>query len=195
MASLTVIGRGVRVRGRIQGDGELTIDGFVEGEVVLTGDVTIDSEGQVAANVSARVVTVRGAVRGDLVAEEAVRLEDGARVVGDLRAPRVAIARGALVRGHVQTSGSASAPRARAQTAAAPRAVAAPTPKVAAPDARPAAAPPRAVPTPAVVASPRPSAAVRPVASTLAGAPNRPPPPVVPVLKKGSKAALKKKAT
>ena len=93
MALLTVIGRGVRIRGRVTGEADLTIEGHVEGEVAVSGDVTIEAGGLVGANVSGRVIVVRGAVRGDLTAEELVRLEEGSRVVGDLRAPRIAIAR------------------------------------------------------------------------------------------------------
>ena len=201
MALLTVIGRGVRVRGRVTGDADLTIEGHVEGEVDVTGEVTVETGGLLGASVSARVIVVRGAVRGDLTAGEAVRLEEGARVVGDLRAPRISIAKGALVRGLVQTGGiETTLPRAKTAAkstpAVAPRR--APTP---APVARPAAvAPPRpaapaAPPRPAPMPVPRPVAA-RPVPVAVShAAPKGPPPPVVPALKKGAKAALKKKAT
>ncbi len=186
MALLTVIGRGVRVCGRITGESDLTIEGHVDGEVAVSGDVTVEAGGLVGASVSARTLTVRGAVKGDLTGEDAVRLEEGARVVGDLRAPRIAIAKGALVRGLVQTgTGERTAPRAKTGSAARP---------AAGPATRRAVAPPPA--RPAVVAS----KAAHPVTITKGAPPSllagkRPPPPVVPALKKGAKAALKKKAT
>src|SRR5580692_11196141 len=102
-ANVTVIGRTTRVRGRLTGSGDLEVQGFVEGEIAVGGDVTIDPQGMVGASVRGRKLVVRGAVKGDLVGDEAVLLEEGARVVGDIRAPRVAIAQGALVRGYVQT--------------------------------------------------------------------------------------------
>lgn len=102
-ADVTVIGRGTRVRGRVSGAVSLEILGHVDGDVSVDGDVTVDAQGLVSANVSARRLVVRGAVKGDLTGEEAVLLEEGARVVGDVRAPRVAIAPGALVRCYVQT--------------------------------------------------------------------------------------------
>jgi cytoskeletal protein CcmA (bactofilin family) len=188
MAVLTVIGRGVRVRGTITGDSDLTIEGHVDGEVEVSGDVTVEAGGLVGANVAGRVVTVRGAVKGDLSGGDAVRLEEGARVVGDIRAPRIGIDRGALVRGHVQTgTNTASTPRTKVAPAAASRP--APATKPATTHASPVArqAPPaKSVSTPAARPSPP---------STLAGAAKAPPPPVVPSLKKGAKAALKKKAT
>jgi cytoskeletal protein CcmA (bactofilin family) len=176
----TVIGSSAFVRGRITGSGDLEIAGRVEGDIACSGDVLVDGGALVAASITARRIVVRGAVKGDLTAEDAVILEAGARVVGDLRAPRIAIAQGGLVRGHVQT-GSAGAARPRSATAAASRA----TPAVAAKAA------PRVEAAPAKKHAPAPAARAvssgngeRAKAATRVG----PPPPVVPVLKKGTKA-------
>ena len=46
---------------------------------------------------------MRGAVAGNLTGEDGVRLEDGARVVGDVRGASIGISEGALLRGNVQT--------------------------------------------------------------------------------------------
>src|SRR5579871_4900077 len=102
-SNVSVIGRATRVRGRVTGAVDLEVQGFVEGEIAVGGDVTVDAHGLVGASVQGRRLVVRGAVKGDLLGEEAVVLEDGARVVGDVRSPRVAIAPGALVRGYVET--------------------------------------------------------------------------------------------
>jgi cytoskeletal protein CcmA (bactofilin family) len=188
MPEATVIGRGTQIRGRVSGQVDLEILGHIDGEVEVDGDVTVDADGLVGANVSARRVVVRGAIRGDLTGEEAVVLEDGARVVGDVRAPRIAIAPGALVRGYVQTGGaSAAAPRARAAAPAA-------RPATKAAPARPAPAPARA-PVPAhapsrAAAVPSVLSGAAPTKAKAAG----PPPPVVPALRKGAKGAMKKKA-
>jgi cytoskeletal protein CcmA (bactofilin family) len=192
MPEATVIGRGTQIRGRVSGQVDLEILGFIDGEVAVDGDVTVDADGLVGANVSARRVVVRGAIRGDLTGEEAVVLEDGARVVGDVRAPRIAIAPGALVRGYVQTGDGEGRPPAAARPAA--RAGGMPATKAASPAARPAPAPARpAHAAPAKAAAP---AARGGVPSALAGAAPKhgPPPPVVPALKKGTKGAMKKKA-
>jgi cytoskeletal protein CcmA (bactofilin family) len=201
-ANVTTIGRSSRVRGRIVGAADLEVLGYVEGEISVDGDVTIDATGIVGASVQGRKLVVRGAVKGDLTGEEAVLLEEGARVVGDVRAPRVAIAQGALVRGYVQTGEAGAAPRAagRAHAAASPRATAAGA-------AHPKAAPP----PPAAKAAPQPPppsapairvAGGRPEAAASAGGAGpasgdrgarRPPPPIVPVLKKAKGQLAKKK--
>ena len=189
MALVTVIGRGTRIEGRVSGAVDLEIQGHVDGEVAVDGDVTVDVEGLVGANVTGRRVIVRGAVRGDLRGEDAVLLEEGARVVGDVRAPRVAIAPGALVRGYVQTGdadrGSArGASRAQAASATA-RVQSKPTTTRATPAATPAA--PRA-------ASRQPTISIAGAGAGTGGQAKGPPAPVVPALRKGAKGAMKKRA-
>ena len=186
MADVTVIGRGAHVRGRVHGTSDLEIHGYVEGDVNVTGELVVEAHGLVAANLTARRLVVRGAVKGDLTAEEAVLLEEGARVVGDVRAPRVAISPGALVRGYVQTGAAgAASPRAKAQPAARPQA----TTNIA--TAKPAVR--AAEPVRIVAHAPTKLA---PLSAAPAAPPLRrgPPSPVVPALKKGAKGALKKRA-
>jgi len=194
MADATVIGRGTRIRGRVSGSVDLEIQGHIEGEVTVEGDVTVDAHGLVGANVSGRRLVVRGAVKGDLVGEEAVVREDGARVVGDVRAPRVAIGPGALVKGYVQTGGIDGSARGKGAAAmrALPRPAAAPSKQAApAPAARPAAKapPPKPVAVPASAKGPQRA----PIAIAGGQARRAPPPPVVPVLKKVKGALHKKK--
>jgi cytoskeletal protein CcmA (bactofilin family) len=198
--SVTVIGRSARVRGRVTGSEDLEVRGFVDGEIDVTGDVTVESEGLVGAPIHARRLVVRGAVKGDLVGEESVLLEDGARIVGDVRAPRVAIAPGALVRGYVETGlqPADASPRTARATQAAPRTAAAPTtiarapaPTARAPGVKAAAAgPPPAPAAPSELAAPSPSP---PNHLAQEAGPRRPPPPVVPALKKAKGQIARKK--
>jgi cytoskeletal protein CcmA (bactofilin family) len=183
-ADTTVIGKGARVRGKISGTATLEIHGHVEGEIDVDGDLTVGDGGTVASDLAGRRVVVRGAVKGDVTGQEAVVLEDGAKVVGDVRAPRVAIAPGALVRGYVETSG-AGASRPRAVPAARSSSTNMARTKPAAVKAAPASAP--AMPRGATLAGTRASNNHAPPAKKA------PPPPVVPALKKGAKAALAKK--
>lgn len=206
-SSVSVIGRTTRIRGRVTGSVDLEVQGLVDGEISVDGDVTVEAQGMVGAGIRGRRLVVRGAVRGDLLGEESVLLEDGARVVGDVKAPRVAIATGALVRGFVDTgdAGGAAPRTARAQTAARPQVSA---PRVAPPVVRAQPAPPPPPPKPVEKPAEKPVVAkpaepvVHASASNNSGPPHsgapsegprRPPPPVVPALKKVKGQIAKKK--
>ena len=184
----SVIGRGTVIRGNVRGSGSLEILGRVEGDVSVSGELVVGEEGAVRGNVTGTHITCSGAVQGDVRGSEAVLLERGARVVGDLTAPRVGVATGALVKGNVRTDGEPALAGRRAGTAGAV--------------ARPIALPAR--PAPAAKSEPRhevraeareeivdsePSAA----APKEMAAREAPPPPVVPSLGKGAKAKKKKR--
>jgi len=206
---VSIIGQSARVHGRVVGTADVEVLGFVDGGVAVTGSVTVGVHAMVGAGIQGRRVVVRGAVRGDLVGSEAVVVEEGARVVGDVRAPSVAIAPGALVRGFVQAGEPDQAPLARAAegaravstpavaarvaaksqaaapVATTPRAAAAHPPQARATNTAVAAAasparPQGARPATAVPARHPPAVAATPPAS----APRHPPPPIVPALKK-----------
>ena len=133
MTETSVIGAGTVVSGHVRGQGSLEILGRVEGDVSVSGNVSIGPSGRVRGNVSGAELTVSGQVQGDLRGTLSVLLEPGARVAGDISGPRVGIAPGALARGHVQTDGEPALAAARAPAAA----------------ARPVVLPNRAVPAPA----------------------------------------------
>lgn len=167
----SVLADGVVLTGRITGDGSLEVRGRVEGEVDIRGDLTI--VGMARASLAGARVTISGAVVGDISATEAIVLEATARVVGNLRAPRISVALGAQIRGDLdmgELEGErkvATSPR----PAAVPRAVRGPiTPA-----------------KPVVVTRKNPPPAAAPIVARKA-----PPEPVVPAIKKGAKAAKKR---
>jgi cytoskeletal protein CcmA (bactofilin family) len=176
MADVTVIGQGIFLRGSIKGDGDVEIRGRIEGDVEVGGEVTIGEGALVKADVTARRITVRGAVAGNLTGEDGVRLEEGARVVGDLRGAGIGIAEGALLRGNVQTGtgGEGQRTRTRQQPAQA---------------RTPVRVEPRKAPAVVVAKATTPGRKAQPAEERAA-----PPLPVVPVLKKGARAALRKRS-
>ena len=183
----SVIGRGTVVRGNVRGSGSLEILGRVEGDVSVSGELLLGEESAVKGSVSGSHVTVSGAVQGDVRGSEAVLLERGARVVGDLTAPRIGVATGALVKGLVRTDGEPvlGAPRRAPATGARPMAF-------------PARAP---APAPKAVERSEPRPETREESESEAPPPPKepkaareaPPPPVVPALAKGAKAKKKKR--
>ncbi len=80
------IGSGARVRGRIHGDGDLVVEGHVEGDLAIRGDLTIAHGASVSSEaVEAYAVTIAGTLEGDLTASGQVTVATGARVRGNVR--------------------------------------------------------------------------------------------------------------
>ncbi|HEX3851032.1 MAG TPA: polymer-forming cytoskeletal protein, partial [Polyangiaceae bacterium] len=74
MAESSVIGAGTVVSGHVRGDGSLEILGRVEGDVNVTGNVSIGASGRVRGSVSGAQLTIAGHVQGDLRGTQAVLL-------------------------------------------------------------------------------------------------------------------------
>ena len=83
------------MRGRISGDGDLVVEGQVEGDIAVRGDLTIGDDAKAHSNVDANAVTIRGELEGDVSARGVVRIEAGAKVRGDMRGESVALEEGA----------------------------------------------------------------------------------------------------
>jgi cytoskeletal protein CcmA (bactofilin family) len=123
------IGSGARIRGRIHGEGNLVVEGHVEGDVAIRGDLAIAEGASVASEtVEAQTVTIAGALEGDVEATGPVRISAGARVRGNLRGSAVSIEDGARFSGRLDCEfdlppelGGASRGEARGRVAAARR--------------------------------------------------------------------------
>lgn len=98
----TEISEGTQIRGRLSGAEDVLVNGRIDGEVDLDGELTVGPEGILKADVNATRVVVKGVVAGDISASESVALVDGCKVVGDVRAPVVQITEGARFSGGLE---------------------------------------------------------------------------------------------
>ena len=105
------IGKSITINGDLTGEEDLVIEGKVEGKVTLPNSVlTIGANGTIKAEVSAKSVVVIGRVSGNVRGTERVEIQATGIVEGDVIAPRLVVAEGAVVNGSIQmTSKPASA--------------------------------------------------------------------------------------
>lgn len=96
-----VIGQHIEIRGSVTGGEDLVVQGRIEGTISLKNHLTIEPSGVVEADVEVQDLTVQGEMRGDIVAAQSVSINANARVVGNVRAPRVILEDGARFRGSV----------------------------------------------------------------------------------------------
>lgn len=96
-----VIGRTTRVRGRITGDGDLVVEGVVDGDISVGGDLTVAAGGRATSSIEAGSVELGGEVEGDVRARGPVVIRAGARVRGDLHGQSIALEEGAELVGRL----------------------------------------------------------------------------------------------
>ncbi len=112
------IGAQTQVKGNIEADEDLLVMGRVEGDISLAnGALQLEADSSVLGDITARAVTIRGSVVGNVTADEMVHISEEGRVVGDLTTARVTIEDGAQYSGRVEmgpvqtAEGERTAPR------------------------------------------------------------------------------------
>ncbi|HET6309444.1 MAG TPA: polymer-forming cytoskeletal protein [Candidatus Nitrosotalea sp.] len=92
------------LNGRLDIQGDLKIQGNVEGELKASGDVTIDSTAAVQASIEGSNVNVRGQVNGNVTAKKRLTLGGSGRLNGDVKVARLTVEDGATLNGNVVMS-------------------------------------------------------------------------------------------
>lgn len=96
----TVIGSTTSIEGAIlKSDGNVRIDGSVEGQIEVAGGVIVAKTGRVIANIRARHVFVAGAVKGDIEAPAGLEITSTGRVFGNITVGMLQIEQGGVFRG------------------------------------------------------------------------------------------------
>jgi len=97
-----VIGPGIQVNGDITGDQNLIVEGKVTGKIKLTAhQVDIGQNGEVNADITAKIIKIAGEVRGDLTGIEKVVISSSGNVHGNIVAPRMTLEDGAIFKGSI----------------------------------------------------------------------------------------------
>jgi cytoskeletal protein CcmA (bactofilin family) len=97
----TIIGSSIVIDGEISGDEDLVIQGTVKGRIILKENLYVEQSGVVEADIETNNVEISGQVTGNIAASEKVEITAGGRTVGDIKAPRILIADGAIFKGNV----------------------------------------------------------------------------------------------
>src|SRR5689334_20042975 len=98
------VGKSVIFKGELISSEDMIIDGRVEGTIEVHDHVlTIGPAAQIQADIAARSVTIRGTVTGSITAANLVEIRETGSLEGDITAPHVSVAEGAIVRGRIDT--------------------------------------------------------------------------------------------
>src|SRR6476619_2217198 len=81
----------------------IRIEGKVEGTIALKKNhLILEKSAVITAHVEVENVTIKGSMNGNTNASNKVEITSDAKVVGDIKAPRVVMAEGAKFRGAVE---------------------------------------------------------------------------------------------
>jgi cytoskeletal protein CcmA (bactofilin family) len=97
------VGRSVQIKGELTGDEDVLIDGRFEGKIRLTDHrLVVGRTGRVQAEIEAHDVVVEGQVVGDVTASDRLVITATGSVSGNVRAGRLVLVEGGLLKGSVE---------------------------------------------------------------------------------------------
>jgi cytoskeletal protein CcmA (bactofilin family) len=95
----TVVGPGTSFVGTLKSDGNIRIDGSMEGDIEILGNLIVGETGRVIATIKAQNVHISGAVKGEITAVEQLEISPTGKVWGDITTAALHIEPGGLFRG------------------------------------------------------------------------------------------------
>jgi cytoskeletal protein CcmA (bactofilin family) len=115
------VGKSITIKGDVTGDEDVLIEGKVEGKVELPqNELTVGANGICEATVKAKTVIVVGRVAGDIEGVERVEIQATGVVDGDVKAPRLVVAEGAVLNGSISMTSAKEGASAQPAKSASP---------------------------------------------------------------------------
>jgi cytoskeletal protein CcmA (bactofilin family) len=95
----TIIGRETTIKGELQGSGNVRIDGRIDGNVSITGNVVIGECGNVQGDIKAGSLAVAGTVTGNVDCDGNLSIQATGQLIGDVRVRSLNIEDGGVFKG------------------------------------------------------------------------------------------------
>ncbi len=97
--NITLLAKGVVLKGEIHVEGTVRIDGRLDGEIQTKGQVIIGEDGLVHGMISAGTVVSSGRIKAKVTANERVQLLKTATLIGEVLTPVLIMEEGAKLQG------------------------------------------------------------------------------------------------
>jgi cytoskeletal protein CcmA (bactofilin family) len=97
--NITLLAKGVVLKGEIHVEGTVRIDGRLDGEIQTKGQVIIGEDGLVQGTITAGTVISSGRIKAKVTAVERVQLLKTATLIGEVHTPVLIMEEGARIQG------------------------------------------------------------------------------------------------
>ena len=101
----TLIGKKAVIDGDISGKGNFKIDGTVDGNITIKGDLVMGDRAVVTGNITAKNIIIAGKVAGDIEASGQLTIKRTGTISGDQKCGSLIVEEGSSVVGKCEISG------------------------------------------------------------------------------------------
>jgi len=97
----TIIGASIKVKGNFHGEGNIVVEGQLEGNLRTDANLFIGEKAKVVANIEASDAIINGEVRGSLKIHQYLAIGPTAKIIGDINYSEISIEKGAIINGQI----------------------------------------------------------------------------------------------
>jgi len=101
----TVIGPSIKVKGNFHGQGNIIIEGEIEGSVKTDNYLLVGEKSIITASIKAKNAKINGKITGNIQIDEYLEIGPTAIITGDVNAKILSIAKGARLNGKCSMNG------------------------------------------------------------------------------------------
>lgn len=83
----SLIGENIKIIGKIEGKGNIRIDGVVEGDIDYDGNIVVGEDGKIIGNVKSKDISLAGTIEGNIDSKTKLVILPTGKLLGDLVVP------------------------------------------------------------------------------------------------------------
>ncbi len=95
----TVIGPSIKVKGNFHGEGDIVIEGNVEGSVKTNSFLLVGEKAKILAEIEANDAQIGGNITGNIKIKGYLEITATAKIIGDIECSEISIEKGAIING------------------------------------------------------------------------------------------------
>lgn len=95
----TIIGKSVKVEGDFIGQGDVVVEGVVNGKLITDKSLVVGQEAKIMADVKAESAVIAGEILGNVKVAKQLELKSTSKINGDIETQLISVETGAIING------------------------------------------------------------------------------------------------
>lgn len=105
--AFNTIAKGTIIEGNISAEGDLRIEGKINGTVICNSKLVVGKTGYIEGSVDARNATVEGEISGNVITRELLQVDPTGKITGDIITQKLVVQMGAVFTGNCRMGDAA----------------------------------------------------------------------------------------
>ncbi|MEI7452248.1 MAG: polymer-forming cytoskeletal protein [Candidatus Falkowbacteria bacterium] len=98
----TIIGESIKVKGDFNGNGNIVIDGILEGSLKTKSNIFVGEKAKISGSLEASEIIINGDINGNLLVKTYLSVGSTATITGDIECAQISVEKGAKINGKIK---------------------------------------------------------------------------------------------